>query len=240
MRTYDDRMFINTFEHEYTWINGFLRNVRRYGRKTALMDPATDRKWTYTQLNSEANKLAHALAQDGVGKNDVVMSVLANCPEFCFTYIGPRKIGAIINLANYKLSFGELALLIDHNEPKVIIYSAEVAEMVEKALQHDAPPELEMQITSRPDDKFGRCIVLLYHFAESSELLQSQLSHYASKEDYEHACLMQLIAALPKYWRPKYCCRTELPRTATSKPDRATAAKLAASLPCWPVPHFPD
>ncbi len=113
-------------------------------------------------------------------------------------------------------------------------------EMVEKALQHDAPPELEMQITSRPDDKFGRCIVLLYHFAESSELLQSQLSHYASKEDYEHACLMQLIAALPKYWRPKYCCRTELPRTATSKPDRATAAKLAASLPCWPVPHFPD
>lgn len=135
MRTYDDRMFINTFEHEYTWINGFLRNVRRYGRKTALMDPATDRKWTYTQLNSEANKLAHALAQDGVGKNDVVMSVLANCPEFCFTYIGPRKIGAIINLANYKLSFGELALLIDHNEPKVIIYSAEVAEMVEKAVE---------------------------------------------------------------------------------------------------------
>lgn len=113
-------------------------------------------------------------------------------------------------------------------------------EMVEKALQHEAPPELEMQITSRPDDKFGRCIVLLYHFAESSELLQSQLSHYASKEEYEHACLMQLIAALPKYWRPKFCCSTELPRTATSKPDRATAAKLAASLPCWPVPHFPD
>jgi len=29
-RTYDDRMFIETFEHEYTWLNGFLRNVRRY------------------------------------------------------------------------------------------------------------------------------------------------------------------------------------------------------------------
>lgn len=135
VRTYDDRMFINTFEHEYTWLNGFMRNVRRYGKRNALMDPATERVWNYTQLNREVNKLAHALRQDGVGKNDVVMSVLANCPEFCFTYIGPRKIGAIVNLANYKLSFGELALLIDHNEPKVVIYSAEVAEMVTEAVK---------------------------------------------------------------------------------------------------------
>ena len=135
MRTYDDKMFIETFEHQYTWLNGFMRNVRRYGKKAALIDPATDRSWTYTQLNQEANQLAHALRQDGVGKNDVVMSVLPNCPEFCFAYIGPRKIGAIINLANYKLSFGELALLIDHNCPKVILYAADVADMVTKAVE---------------------------------------------------------------------------------------------------------
>lgn len=70
MRTYDDKMFIETFEHQYTWLNGFMRNVRRYGKKAALLDPATDRSWTYTQLNQEANQLAHALRQDGVGKND--------------------------------------------------------------------------------------------------------------------------------------------------------------------------
>ena len=83
MRTYDDKMFIETFEHQYTWLNGFMRNVRRYGKKAALLDPATDRSWTYTQLNQEANQLAHALRQDGVGKNDVVRSVLPNCPEVC-------------------------------------------------------------------------------------------------------------------------------------------------------------
>lgn len=134
MRTYDDKMFIETFEREYTWLNGFMRNVRRFGNRDALIDPLTNRKWSYTQLNKEANKLAHALRQDGVGKDDVVMSVLANCPEFCFAYIGPRKVGAIVNLANFKLSFGELALLIDHNEPKVIIYSADVAKMVNDAV----------------------------------------------------------------------------------------------------------
>ncbi|MGN0704265.1 MAG: class I adenylate-forming enzyme family protein [Lentihominibacter sp.] len=134
-RTYNDKMFIETFEREYTWLNGFMRNVRRYGRKDALLDPQTDRKWSYRELNAEANRLAHALREDGVGKNDVVMSVLINCPEFCFTYIGPRKIGGIVNLANFKLSSGELSLLINHNEPKVLIYAAEVQDMVTEAVR---------------------------------------------------------------------------------------------------------
>ena len=156
MRTYDDKMFIETFEHQYTWLNGFMRNVRRYGKKAALLDPATDRSWTYTQLNQEANQLAHALRQDGVGKNDVVMSVLPNCPEFCFAYIGPRKIGAIINLANYKLSFGELALLIDHNCPKVILYAADVADMVTKAVEKAEHKPVRLVMADNLEEKFLR------------------------------------------------------------------------------------
>ena len=132
-RTYDDRMFIETFEHEYTWLNGFMRNVRRYGNKPALIDPSTDSEWTYKELNEECNMLAHAFREDGVGKNDVVMSVLNNCPEFCFTYIAPRKVGAIINLANFKLSPGEIARLIEHNEPKVVMYCAEIKDIIAEA-----------------------------------------------------------------------------------------------------------
>ena len=145
-RTYNDAMFRETFERDYTWLNGFMRNVRRFGSRTAIIDPQTDREWNYRQFNAEANRLAHALRQDGVGKNDVVMSVLRNCPEFCFAYVGPRKIGAIDLLANYKLSYGELALLIDHNEPKVIIYSADVADMVADAVE-------------KCEKKPGRCVM---------------------------------------------------------------------------------
>ena len=79
-RTYNDKMFIETFEHEYTWLNGFLRNVRRYGNRPALIDPSTDSEWNYRELDAECNMLAHALKDDKVGKNDVVMSVLNNCP----------------------------------------------------------------------------------------------------------------------------------------------------------------
>ena len=131
--TYDAQMFIDTFEHEYTWLNGFMRNVRRYGNRPALIDPSTDITWTYKELDEECNQFAHALKEDNVGKNDVVMSILNNCPEFCFTYIAPRKVGAIITLANYKLSPGELARLIEHNEPKIVMYCAEIRDTIVEA-----------------------------------------------------------------------------------------------------------
>ncbi|MCD7743193.1 MAG: AMP-binding protein [Oscillospiraceae bacterium] len=133
-RTYNDEMFIDTFEHQYTWLNGFLRNVRRYGSRQAMLDPQTGRAWDYRALNAEANRLAHALRGAGVGKDDVVMTTLMNTPEFAFTYIGPRKIGAILNPANFSLSSGELALLMDHNRPKVYIYSADMRETAAKAV----------------------------------------------------------------------------------------------------------
>lgn len=134
-RTYDDTMFIDTFEHSYTWLNGFMRNVRRYANRPAVIDPIRDKRWTYAQLNAEANQLAHALREDGVGKDDVVMTCLQNCPAFAVTYVGPRKIGAILQPANFNLAAGEIALLIDHNRPKVFIYSAGLRANAQKAIE---------------------------------------------------------------------------------------------------------
>lgn len=133
MRTYDDSMFIDTFEHEYTWLKGFMRNVARFPHKNALIDPETNRFWDYELLNQESNRLAQSLQSLGIGKNDIVMSALRNCPEFAFSYIGPRKIGAILLAANFNLAAGELALLINQNKPKAVIYSANIAKIMAEA-----------------------------------------------------------------------------------------------------------
>ena len=132
-RTYDDSMFIDTFEHEYTWLNGFLRNTQRYADRPAVIDPETARTWSYAQLNAEANRLAFALRHDGVAKNDVVMIALRNSPAFCTCYVSPRKIGGILLVANHNLAAGEMTLLIDHNKPKVVIYSANVRDVMVQA-----------------------------------------------------------------------------------------------------------
>ncbi len=132
-RTYDDTMFIDTFEHEYTWLNGVMRNVHRFSKRNAILDPETNRSWTYKKLNEDSNKLAHALQKDNIAKNDVVMIAVRNSPEFCLSYVGPRKIGAILLAANFNLAAGEMALLIDYNSPKVLIYSANIVDVVVEA-----------------------------------------------------------------------------------------------------------
>lgn len=132
--TYDINMFKETFETSFTYLQGFMRNVRRYGFKTAMFDPEINKSWTYKELNIEANKLAHALEASGVGRHDLVLYQLLNCAEFVFCYIAPQKIGAINSPMNFKLAAGETALLIETSQPKVYIYDAEIKDIVVEAL----------------------------------------------------------------------------------------------------------
>jgi len=133
--TYDVRMFREMFEYEFTYINGFMRNVHRFAKRPAVTCPLRNRTWTYEELNREVNRLAHALLEDGVGKNEVVMYQLLNSPEFVFCYLAPQKIGAINCPINYRLSPGETALILDDSKPAVFVYDAEVRETAEQALK---------------------------------------------------------------------------------------------------------
>ena len=132
--TYDITMFKTTFEQEFTFLNGFMRNVRRFADRPALTCPTRDQRWTYEALNRDVNRLAHALLADGVGKNAVVMQQLLNCAEFVFCYLAPQKIGAINSPINFRLSPGETAMILDDSEPAVFFYDAETREIAVKAL----------------------------------------------------------------------------------------------------------
>lgn len=133
--TYDVKMFRETFEHDFTYINGFLRNVRRFAARKALTCPVREKSWTYAELNLECNKLANALVKDGVKKNAVVMYQLFNCAEFVFLYLAPQKIGAINCPINFRLSPGETAFIIDDCKPEVFFYDSDIGATVEKALE---------------------------------------------------------------------------------------------------------
>lgn len=134
MGTYDRQMFKDTFENEFTYLNGFLRNVRRYAERPALACPLLGRKWTYTELNRECNRLAGALIEAGVRKNDVVMYQLPNCAEFIFLYLGLQKIGAVGCPINYRYAYGETAYVLDDSKPCMFFYDADFQENVQKAL----------------------------------------------------------------------------------------------------------
>ena len=129
-------IFKNNFESSFTWIEGFMRNVRRYGDQTALSCPPGGLKYSYRELNSEVNRLACAL-QD-MRKGDVVMYMLHNSVQFVLCYIAPQKLGAVNCPVNYYLSAGELALNIEDSRPKVFVYESNFADTVEAALRLSA------------------------------------------------------------------------------------------------------
>ena len=133
--TYDDTMFRETFESEFTWLNGFMRNVRRFGSKTAVISPTEGKQWTYAELNADCNRFANALKADGVKKSDIVMFQLYNSPQFLFSYIAPQKLGAIGNPVNFNLSAGETSEIMAHNAAKVYIYDSEIVDTAVKAIE---------------------------------------------------------------------------------------------------------
>lgn len=115
--------FRSIFESHYTWIEGFMRNVRRYGDKLAMINPDDERQWTYTEMNKECNRLSNALINDGLQKADVIMLQLINCPEFAFGYLAAHKSHAICCPVNFRLKPGELAFNIDDSKPMAIIFN---------------------------------------------------------------------------------------------------------------------
>lgn len=132
--TYDVTMFKETFENDFTYINGFMRNVRRFAQRPALTCPIQEKTWTYADLNKEVNKLANRMATDGVEKNDVVLYQLLNSKEFIYSFLAPQKLGAINNPINFRLSVGETAFIIDDSKPAVFIYDMEIKDTVQQAL----------------------------------------------------------------------------------------------------------
>ena len=114
--------FKEIFETRYTWLEGFMRNVRRYSNRTAMIDPQTDSTWTYASLNRDANRFANSLLAKGFRKGDVIMVMLPNCPEFVFCYLAAHKTGGIFCPASFRLSAGELAYSIDDSKPFIFIF----------------------------------------------------------------------------------------------------------------------
>lgn len=126
--------FKQIFESHYTWIGGFMRNVRRFADKPAIINPDKFQIWTYAQLNREVNRLANALQRDGLRRGEVVMMQLLNCPEFVFTYVATQKLRAVTSPVSYRLSPGELAKNLADSKPMAVIFDSRHQEDVRKAL----------------------------------------------------------------------------------------------------------
>ncbi|MYR42005.1 (2,3-dihydroxybenzoyl)adenylate synthase [Streptomyces sp. SID5910] len=64
-----------------------------HGVRVALVDG--DRRWTYAELDAEADRVAQGLRGLGVGPGDRVVIQLPNCAEFVLVWFALQRIGAV-------------------------------------------------------------------------------------------------------------------------------------------------
>ncbi|MGP4078459.1 fatty acid--CoA ligase [Pseudalkalibacillus sp. R45] len=100
----------------------FDLTVQKFPNKEALVDAATNQRWTYREWNENVNRLANAFIESGVRKGDRVSTFLFNTTELATVFFACAKIGAVLNPINFRLKAQEVAYIIDDAEPSVFLF----------------------------------------------------------------------------------------------------------------------
>jgi acyl-CoA synthetase (AMP-forming)/AMP-acid ligase II len=110
---------------------GDVLSEHRRGRplETAVVDG--DVRLTYPELDDRVNRLAQALAVDGVGAGERVLWLGQNSFRVLELLLACGRLGAIFCPANWRQSADELAYVLNDLTPKVVVW--EESEAVEKA-----------------------------------------------------------------------------------------------------------
>lgn len=91
----------------------------RYPQKAAII--SGERKLSYAELDTAANKVANFLLKIGVRKGDRVAMILTNSPEFVAIYFGAIKAGSIPIPLDVRYKVGELTSIFANSRPRVLV-----------------------------------------------------------------------------------------------------------------------
>ncbi len=105
------------------------KTARLSPAREALIDPHSERRITYGELDERVRRLANGL-RDGLGldKGDRVAVLSKNCIEYMEVIYACARCGLIAQPLNWRLSAEELARIVRDGEPAVIAASPEYAE----------------------------------------------------------------------------------------------------------------
>ena len=106
-------------------------NAISRGDQVAIVDD--DHSLTYAEIDSRTNALANELARLGLGERDRLAILCRNESAFVESLVAAAKLGADVLPLNTSFAAGELAAVIERDQPPVLIHDAEFAEIVRGA-----------------------------------------------------------------------------------------------------------
>ena len=96
--------------------------------RTALI--CGDEQRTFAELEDRANRLAHHLAEHGVGPGDHVAVYSFNSVEFVETMLAAFKLRAVPINVNYRYVEDELTYLLDNSDAVALVHQAQFSPLV--------------------------------------------------------------------------------------------------------------
>jgi acetyl-CoA synthetase len=90
----------------------------------ALVELARDgsrREWTFGEVAERSARMAGALAARGVGRGDVVLTIIGNRPEWVLAMVACFRLGAVALPCNEQLRARDLRVRLDAAEPAVVL-----------------------------------------------------------------------------------------------------------------------
>ena len=104
----------------------FVRDVlgRAHAGDLALLELARTgerREWSFAEVNERSARLAGALQARGIGRGDVVMTLIGNRPEWVLTMVACMRIGAVVLPCTEQLRAKDLRLRLDVARPALVV-----------------------------------------------------------------------------------------------------------------------
>jgi fatty-acyl-CoA synthase len=100
-----------------------------------------ERRYSWAETYSRCRRLASALQQRGIGKNDTVALMLPNVPEMFEAHFAIPMSGGVIHALNIRLDADAIAFQLKHGGASILITDREFSATMQAALaQLEAPP----------------------------------------------------------------------------------------------------
>src|SRR6476620_6503564 len=103
----------------------FERTVAAHGDNEALVEFASGRRWTYTELDRDVNAFARGLIGAGIAKGDRVGVWAPNCAEWTIAQYATAKVGAILVNVNPAYRTHEFSYAVNQSGLRLLISATE-------------------------------------------------------------------------------------------------------------------
>ena len=126
----------------FAYFDWIAHHAEVRGDRTAAIDLATQRRFTYAQFDDRIDRLATHLAGLGVKKGERVAVLAVNSTDILETQFACFRLGAIFTPLNIRLTVHELAFIVSDAAPRVLAHDGDFASMAEELKKQCGVPHL--------------------------------------------------------------------------------------------------